>query len=108
MSIAPILCAQALKLPGTIEDVACEGTALESRSFKVNGKAFLFVGMRDARLKSDGKWIKLELATARPRAELAALVSASYAAFASGSAKPAAPPGARATAKKSAKKPRRR
>ena len=92
MSIAAILCAQALKLPGAVEDVACEGTALESRSFKINGKAFLFVGARDARLKSDGKWIKLELATSRPRAELAALVRASYAAFAGGSGTSASRP----------------
>ncbi len=34
--------------------VACEGTALESRTYKTRGKAFLFVRPVDARLKVDG------------------------------------------------------
>lgn len=41
----------ALSQAGVEEAIACAGTALESASFKARGKAFLFVGARDARLK---------------------------------------------------------
>ena len=41
----------ALKYPGTEEGVACEGTSLEKRTIKAGGKAFLFLGPRDAMLK---------------------------------------------------------
>jgi predicted DNA-binding protein (MmcQ/YjbR family) len=41
----------ALKFPGTEEGVACEGTALEKRTVKVRGKAFLFLGPKDLMLK---------------------------------------------------------
>ena len=44
----------ALKLPDVEEGVACEGTALEKRTVKVKGKAFLFLGTGDALLKLDG------------------------------------------------------
>ena len=48
----------ALSLDGVTEDVACEGTALESRSFKAGKKAFLFLrdvdGVVKARVKLDG------------------------------------------------------
>lgn len=46
--------AAAMKLPGVEEGVACEGTAIEKRTVKVNGKAFLFLGTGDAMLKLDG------------------------------------------------------
>ncbi|MBM3981834.1 MAG: MmcQ/YjbR family DNA-binding protein [Planctomycetes bacterium] len=50
---APIetLRAAALRLPGTAEGVACEGTALEKRTIKARGKAFLFLGPTSAMLK---------------------------------------------------------
>jgi hypothetical protein len=41
----------AKRLPDVEEGIACKGTALESRTFKVNEKAFLFLSARDARLK---------------------------------------------------------
>jgi hypothetical protein len=41
----------AMRLPGTEEDVACKGTALESAVFKAGKKSFLFVGPKQARLK---------------------------------------------------------
>lgn len=41
----------ALRLPAVEEGVACEGTAIEKRTLKVGGKAFLFLGPRDALLK---------------------------------------------------------
>jgi hypothetical protein len=44
----------ALRLPGVEEGVACEGTALESRTFKVNKKAFLFVRPASVMLKLEG------------------------------------------------------
>lgn len=44
----------ALRLGDVEEGVACAGTALESTTFKVRGKAFLFVGAGAARLVLDG------------------------------------------------------
>lgn len=41
----------AKSLAAVDEGVACVGTALESRTFRVKGKAFLFVSQREARLK---------------------------------------------------------
>lgn len=41
----------ALAHPGVEEGIACEGTALERRTVKVRGKAFLFLGASDAMLK---------------------------------------------------------
>ena len=41
----------ALKLPGAEGGVACAGTALETRTAKVGGKAFLFLRAADLRLK---------------------------------------------------------
>ena len=38
----------ALKLEGVEEGVACEGTPLQRHTVKVNGKAFLFLGLGDA------------------------------------------------------------
>lgn len=43
--------AYALTLPDTTADVACKGTAIESRTAKVHGKAFLFTGAGALRLK---------------------------------------------------------
>jgi hypothetical protein len=48
MSLAAMLMKIARALPDVTEGVACEGTALESRTFKRGTKAFLFVGTKDA------------------------------------------------------------
>lgn len=49
------------------ESVACAGTALEASSFKVSGKAFLFVGKKDARLKLQGLLVQAgEMAQLHP------------------------------------------
>ncbi|MBL9015340.1 MAG: MmcQ/YjbR family DNA-binding protein [Myxococcales bacterium] len=45
------LIAAAAKLPGAEEGVACAGTALESRTLKIAGKAFAFFGPTDLRVK---------------------------------------------------------
>ena len=50
-SLAATLRSIALALPDTQEGVACAGTPLEARTFQIRGKAFLFVGAKDARLK---------------------------------------------------------
>lgn len=41
----------ASRIPGVVTGVACAGTALESRTFTIARKAFLFVGVKEARLK---------------------------------------------------------
>src|SRR5438105_1750181 len=41
----------ALKYPDCEEGIACKGTAIECSTFKVKGKAFLFVGRAEIRLK---------------------------------------------------------
>jgi predicted DNA-binding protein (MmcQ/YjbR family) len=43
----------ALALPGAEQGIACAGTALESRTFQVKKKSFLFVSKGQARLKLD-------------------------------------------------------
>ena len=43
--------AAALAFPDVEEGVACEGTALESATFKVKRKTFLFVSEKNARLR---------------------------------------------------------
>ncbi len=48
---ASVLRQAALQKERVEEAVACKGTALECSSFKVSGKAFVFVGAKDARLK---------------------------------------------------------
>jgi hypothetical protein len=48
-----VLDTAAKTLPNTDEGVACAGTALESRTYRVNKKSFLFVGRETARLKLD-------------------------------------------------------
>ncbi len=45
------LAALAEKLPDTDEGIACAGTAVESRTIRTGGKAFLFIRAADARLK---------------------------------------------------------
>jgi predicted DNA-binding protein (MmcQ/YjbR family) len=50
-SLVPRLRSLALVLPRTEESVACKGTAVESASFKVGTKTFLFLRAADLRLK---------------------------------------------------------
>jgi len=57
----------ALRLPNTEEGIACEGTALEKRTIKTGGKAFLFLGTSDAMLKlGDSKDEARRLAARKP------------------------------------------
>ena len=49
--IAASLRKAAQRLPDITEGVACAGTVIESRTFKVRDRAFLFLGPREARLK---------------------------------------------------------
>jgi hypothetical protein len=58
----------ALRLPEAQEGVACEGTAAERRTITVRGKAFLFLGASDARLKlHDSLAEATDLAAREPR-----------------------------------------
>jgi hypothetical protein len=41
----------ALRYPEAEEGIACEGTAVESRTVKVRNKAFVFLGLTDVRVK---------------------------------------------------------
>jgi hypothetical protein len=50
-SLVESLFAAARKLPGAEGGTACAGTALETRTAKVRGKAFLFLRAADLRLK---------------------------------------------------------
>ena len=43
----------ALALPNVEQGIACAGTPLESRTYQVTGKSFLFVSKDEARLKLD-------------------------------------------------------
>jgi hypothetical protein len=89
-------------LPGVGEGVACAGTVLESRTYTVNGKAFLFVAKKDARLKlttsaKDARtngfavgangWVKLPLGELPPAATMKRWIAESHAAL--GGGKPA-------------------
>ena len=48
------LCAYAKSLAGVQEDIACEGTAAESRRFKAQGKSILFVRPKNVMLRLSG------------------------------------------------------
>jgi hypothetical protein len=97
MSLAAMLMKIARALPDVTEGVACEGTALESRTFKRDTKAFLFVGTKDARLKRASGWTKIALTDALDAKTARAWVSESYALMGAGPVpekrvKKAAPP----------------
>ncbi len=49
--VVSILTKAAAALPDVSTGIACAGTSLESKTFTVAKKAFLFVGPKDARLK---------------------------------------------------------
>jgi len=104
------LAAIAESLPNVASGVACVGTALESRTFTTNKKAFLFVSQNDVRLKlaassADAKkagfdvgvngWVKLPLAELPAAATLKKWIAESHALMA---------PAARAPRKKAAKR----
>jgi len=87
------LAAIALALPGVEQGIACAGTALESRTFRVNEKAFLFVSREHARLKLDrsladarkrgadvgaGGWTKLNLDALPPTSILRRWIAESH------------------------------
>ncbi|HZN37149.1 MAG TPA: hypothetical protein VFD82_00010 [Planctomycetota bacterium] len=98
-------------LPGVGEGVACAGTSLESRTYTVNGKAFLFVATKDARLKlttsaADARtggfavgangWVKLPLGELPPAATVKRWIAESHAAIGGGKqARPSKPAGKR-------------
>jgi hypothetical protein len=115
----------ALTLPSTTADVACAGTALESRTAKVHGKAFLFVGAGVIRLKlgdsiaaaqacaereperyeiGKGGWVKVVAAEglSLPVPLLKRWVRESHALFAAGVSKSNASPRKKAAAAKKA------
>jgi predicted DNA-binding protein (MmcQ/YjbR family) len=57
----------ASKLPDVEEGIACKGNSLECTTFKVGGKAFLFLGRADIRLKlSDSLPDAVKLAKKEP------------------------------------------
>jgi hypothetical protein len=100
----------ALRHPGVDEGVACAGTALERRTVKVRGKAFLFLGAGDAMLKlatslpeaaawarrqpqavrvGAGGWVKVTFADHGPSAQLfETWIAESYALAAGSATKP--------------------
>jgi hypothetical protein len=51
MKIQAVLKKLAMRLPHVEEGIACAGTALESPTVTAGGKAFLFLGEKDVRLK---------------------------------------------------------
>lgn len=67
----------ALKLPDVERGIACAGT-VESVTYNTGGKAFLFVGAKDVRLKRANGWIKIDLAAPPSQRELAAWISESH------------------------------
>lgn len=60
--------ALAAALPGVSTEVACAGTPLESTSYRVGKKSFLFVGAREIRLKLGPSLGAAAAAGARPGA----------------------------------------
>lgn len=91
----------ALALPDVERGVACAGTTLESRTFRVKGKAFLFVSREHVRLKLErssaearkhgaevgaGGWTKLALGAVPAQAILKRWIGESYELLATGAA----------------------
>lgn len=76
----------ALGLPDVASGVACKGTSLESTTFTVKKKAFVFmrtVGKDcELRLKLDGKWARKTVPLDAPPATLEKWLRESYAALA--------------------------
>lgn len=107
--------ALAKSLPGVDEGVACAGTALESRTFRVNGKAFLFVSQKEARLKLAASlaeaarlgcaagangWVKIALDAPPPAKVLARWIAESHALLGGATVKHAKAPASKPSAKR--------
>ena len=119
--LAAALRSIASRLPGVEQGIACKGTSLESVTWQVRKKAFLFVGPSAARLKLSGSlaearrlaakqagievgaggWVKLALdEKGPPAAVLERWVGESHAQYAGAAVRPAKP---RAKTKKTAR-----
>lgn len=92
-------------LPDVEQGIACAGTSLESRTFHVKGKAFLFISREHARLKlaasadearghgadvGTGGWTKLSLDALPPPAVLKRWIAESHGLVGGGKARGAA------------------
>lgn len=101
-------------LPNVTRGIACAGTALESQTFAVNKKTFLFLSPKEARLKLDDSvaqakamglavgangWVKIPLADVPGTSILQQWIAESYSLMA-----PAAKAPRAAARSKSAKK----
>jgi hypothetical protein len=102
------------RLPDVEQGIACAGTVIESRTYKIGGKAFLFLGPKVARFKlidsakemaarakkegtrysiGAGGWAALTLDGKSPvKGDLEKWVGESYRALGGGGGKPAAKP----------------
>lgn len=93
----------ALALPAVTEGIACAGTALESRTYSVNKKNFLFVSAKDARLKLSASsaeaerlgcqvgangWVRIALGAMPPASVVRRWIAESHGLAAGGSATP--------------------
>ncbi len=67
----------ATRHPNVTRGVACAGTELESTTYNVNDKAFLFVRPNELRLKRKTGWVKVALAGTLP-AQLGDWIAESY------------------------------
>lgn len=91
------LAALAAALAGTEQGIACAGTSLESRTFQVRRKTFLFLSKRQARLKLDSSaaearklglpigangWVTLDLDALPPATVLKRWIAESHSLFA--------------------------
>ncbi len=68
--IASILAEAASRLPGVSESIACAGTALESKTFVVGKKSFVFIGTKDARLKLKHSLFEATELSSKPRSAI--------------------------------------
>jgi hypothetical protein len=95
------LAAIALALPGVEQGVACAGTALESRTYRVGKKSFLFVSKDQARLKLEASapearklgfvvgangWVTLPVAALPPAAVVERWIAESHSSMSGGPA----------------------
>lgn len=113
----------ALALPDVERGIACAGTALESATYGVRGRTFLFVSPKDARLKlaasadearglgfAVGKngWATLPLAQLPPARVLQRWIAESHALLGGAAGRTARAASAKKATKKAAKKPTHR
>lgn len=77
--------ALAMANPDVTMGVACAGTSLESTTYNINSKAFLFVRAtpsgHELRLKAGGAWLKIAIGDTLPP-DVAAQIAESYRAMA--------------------------